>query len=641
MDECGFEHPLLEVARRQSQRGSQRERELVATRRKENTHIILDGTRRHRYAVMEVALFEHNPIDESVNIAMGPGPDSQTKTTIPEDVPTAVLKKAKRKNHRGGKKNRKKKEKLKHNALVAEHRDAVRANREEAHARSQDDCLAAGDTEKPLLVEEFTLASTHDECNDSDKGEEIGNLHLEKITSPDSMGEVAVSNSRDMVVAPPDLCEQDLGRSTKTAEENDTSIDYVVGASVQDSQDDLLSLIVKVAPVENSQRILVNGEQEITETFDHKSEEYDSEIIQADRTTKEKVAISQENDDGSQADVVDDAAAESKSEGEDTRNTDKEDGRTVRDEQVLPTSPDTTFFSEISSVIHKLSAHSITGSPDSHNDTGSVCFADLDSNISTTSTRTTTELDIVASDTFYNVRHSPGKGLGLFATRRIPKGTRILAEEALVLFPEMSFECIVPEVAALNPTQRATFRSLHSQEDPILAEMLQLVESQTPPDMKSGLSIDEQVAAHTIVMSNSHAAGGKSGIFPTASRINHSCVPNVYHSWNESLQALTVHAIRDIEESEELLTTYIALCIGRDQRNDEDHLGRYGFECACQACDEQSPFGRSSATRRTKMVRLAKRAEEDPNPKKALIAAKLMVTLMETEGIMNMELAYW
>ena len=47
------------------------------------------------------------------------------------------------------------------------------------------------------------------------------------------------------------------------------------------------------------------------------------------------------------------------------------------------------------------------------------------------------------------------------------------------------------------------------------------------------------------------------GVFVTASRLNHSCVPNVHHSYNPTLKSATVYAIRDIEPNEELLTSYI------------------------------------------------------------------------------------
>ena len=121
--------------------------------------------------------------------------------------------------------------------------------------------------------------------------------------------------------------------------------------------------------------------------------------------------------------------------------------------------------------------------------------------------------------------------------------------------------------------------ALHRNEDPArdaeLAAIMTIFESEKPVEERSRLSIDEQVAAQTIVWANSHAAGEGGGIFPVASRINHSCVPNVYHSWNENLQTLTVHAIREITAGEELFTTYIPLCLSRATRNDEDHLGRY------------------------------------------------------------------
>jgi hypothetical protein len=50
-----------------------------------------------------------------------------------------------------------------------------------------------------------------------------------------------------------------------------------------------------------------------------------------------------------------------------------------------------------------------------------------------------------------------------------------------------------------------------------------------------------------IFSANDFSTGdGMLGIFAICSRFNHSCVPNVHHTFNATLHAMTVHAIRDI-----------------------------------------------------------------------------------------------
>ena len=261
----------------------------------------------------------------------------------------------------------------------------------------------------------------------------------------------------------------------------------------------------------------------------------------------------------------------------------------------------------------------------------------------------------------YEVRASPGKGQGTFATDRIPRGTRLLAESALFLLPERDSLSILPIFAALTPQQKATFLDLHrpldQERDSELTMLMTYMEEETAPSQRIGLSIEDQVTAQVIVWANSHAAGDGSGIFPTISRINHSCIPNVYHSWNDNLQQLTVHAVRDISLSEELFTSYIPVCLTRDVRNDGDHLGRYGFVCSCPACEVGSVFARKSAIRRRKLAALDKqvteyffcpqralqnrRKQSSMELNQVLSSVREMVRLMEEEGIANMDLARW
>jgi hypothetical protein len=71
--------------------------------------------------------------------------------------------------------------------------------------------------------------------------------------------------------------------------------------------------------------------------------------------------------------------------------------------------------------------------------------------------------------------------------------------------------------------------------------------------------------------------------FEHYSRINRACKPNVHNSYNPTLQKLTVHAVRQINKGEEILTSYIAgTCHTRQQR--QVGLNNWGFECGCKCC---------------------------------------------------------
>ncbi|KGQ02859.1 SET domain-containing protein 5 [Beauveria bassiana D1-5] len=48
------------------------------------------------------------------------------------------------------------------------------------------------------------------------------------------------------------------------------------------------------------------------------------------------------------------------------------------------------------------------------------------------------------------------------------------------------------------------------------------------------------------------------GLFLEASRINHSCRHNVQNTWNENIRRLTIHALCDIEEGQEITISYLS-----------------------------------------------------------------------------------
>ncbi|KAI0163923.1 hypothetical protein GGR57DRAFT_498006 [Xylariaceae sp. FL1272] len=70
------------------------------------------------------------------------------------------------------------------------------------------------------------------------------------------------------------------------------------------------------------------------------------------------------------------------------------------------------------------------------------------------------------------------------------------------------------------------------------------------------------------------------GVFPTYSRINHSCAPNTTWIYHESSGHIRVYAHREIAAEEEISTSYIEnLCVSRYRRSKVLH-----FKCRCSVC---------------------------------------------------------
>ncbi|KAL1888771.1 SET domain-containing protein 5 [Sporothrix stenoceras] len=197
----------------------------------------------------------------------------------------------------------------------------------------------------------------------------------------------------------------------------------------------------------------------------------------------------------------------------------------------------------------------------------------------------------------YELRPSPGKGLGVFATRWIPKHTRVLVEapQFVIVPPDPSAPPIANDILSqiqarfdnLTPTDQAIYEACHQHQFP------------GEPDSGRLFYIFRSNAFSIVpvdVLDGQHW-GTKWGMFPQMARINHSCRPNVANLWVPSVDgdngarkdgtgtALGHHVVwttRDIAPGEELLISYVNLL--QDTTARQRSLDQFGFQCGCSVC---------------------------------------------------------
>lgn len=191
------------------------------------------------------------------------------------------------------------------------------------------------------------------------------------------------------------------------------------------------------------------------------------------------------------------------------------------------------------------------------------------------------------------------KGNGLFARVDIPKGTRILAESPLIVIPISTSQQFTKFVAIAKsiPDKIAELDQLHC--NPALLDeqkpgniILQVrgegFDPAADPDMVKRYGVYRTNCVD--MPSKKEGQEESAGLCPLYARINHSCLPNVYFSWNERCQREVVHAGRDVAAGEEILANYLgsdATFMTRAQR--DMRLRRYwGFACDCPACAEDT-----------------------------------------------------
>ncbi len=246
----------------------------------------------------------------------------------------------------------------------------------------------------------------------------------------------------------------------------------------------------------------------------------------------------------------------------------------------------------------------------------------------------------------FEIRATEGKGQRVFATKDISRGTRIMSEEPFIICKKIwDLSDVISQFEGLSPDSRRRVFELHcNRKDDRDTARKKMFESR-PASLV--LSVEDQVTILAIYETNCFFISvSSSGLFATASRMNHSCVPNVHHCWNESLNHQTVHTVRDIKAGEEIFTAYIRLCRGRQARQNE--LSRFGFACNCPACDLSTDFGEASMGRREwifflefnlAMYRNRHTASSLISDDQYALRAMLeIVGLLKEEGLVDMEL---
>ena len=150
---------------------------------------------------------------------------------------------------------------------------------------------------------------------------------------------------------------------------------------------------------------------------------------------------------------------------------------------------------------------------------------------------------------------------------------------------------------------------------------------------------DGVFAANSFAMGKT---GGREnqGIFPIASRLNHSCVPNAYFAWNWKSKTLTVHALTPIRSGNEILVDYRVenYLKPRDERRQE-LSDDYYFDCNCPACEDNTDFSAASEDRRGQMRALEQQINNDkrstePNVRNQRLGRiKKFILLLQQEGL--------
>jgi SET domain len=191
----------------------------------------------------------------------------------------------------------------------------------------------------------------------------------------------------------------------------------------------------------------------------------------------------------------------------------------------------------------------------------------------------------VPSDAPFELKPSPGKGWGAFATRRIERGAMVLKEKPLFVIrkphEEITEEDVWTAFQQLVPGEKQQFLYLRDNGSRPFTHMTQAC------------------AENSFAISNSIRPQANDppihGLFLLHSRFNHSCIPNSKILITGE-KIIASFATKDIVAGEE-----ITFCYNTDFecRTRHDRHQALRFVCDCKACLTGTPFQQLSDMRRT------------------------------------------
>lgn len=201
-------------------------------------------------------------------------------------------------------------------------------------------------------------------------------------------------------------------------------------------------------------------------------------------------------------------------------------------------------------------------------------------------------------------RHSLGWGTGALASRPIGRGELLLTEQPLVIQHEdqpRSSHSIFTALC-LHPTdlQEAYLSLSNAFASNAKVDALVGIFNTNCLPLAPVTSCPVPTPYPSASSEQAHA------VFLTLSKFNTSCRPNASFTWDESRNAMSIHAIEPILLGDEITICYGQPLFASCSERREYLMRSKGFRCVCPQCTLQGEEARASDQRRTELCRLFK-----------------------------------
>lgn len=214
----------------------------------------------------------------------------------------------------------------------------------------------------------------------------------------------------------------------------------------------------------------------------------------------------------------------------------------------------------------------------------------------------------------YIVREVPGKGRGVFATRKINPGMVIMEETPLIIldmnesvktcrgipFDGPMFLKLKSQISKMNEKTKDEVLNLYDPSGNIEAlesdkNFDDYITNNTNLSLLKTCNSDDNLSkilrifiGNCIILCERTKNTKESGLYNDISRINHSCSPNAQWSWvKEDISRKQVRAMKTIEKGDEITVYYIRNDFGSREKRCKGLLLQFGMWCSCSECSLQ------------------------------------------------------
>ncbi|CAG0923880.1 unnamed protein product [Notodromas monacha] len=227
----------------------------------------------------------------------------------------------------------------------------------------------------------------------------------------------------------------------------------------------------------------------------------------------------------------------------------------------------------------------------------------------------------------FDVRSTPNKGVGVFATRHFAPGDLIINDSCLI----SSRGCEKGSTEERGQWEKRLKFHLKSSVDNL----------SSAEDRQNYLCLrdrcefkySDEAVELGILQEYGLPLGQNSehfGFFPNACMVNHSCRPSGNHVFNPETGNEEIRAVTQILPGDEITVCYINnACFAKTTSERRNEIGeRFGFTCRCCACESSDP---GSERRRAEIAGLLRDIPR-MRPETALFAFQAVMQVLDEEG---------